>query len=139
MAIFQLEKNYNCVMSLRIQPRAYGPTACVRYRVLVLPFILVLFTRTLCGGGGGKVAVLWFLTDLLLHRSLYWCLHDLSHHSPKVMHRSPSSFFKSNILSFYETTPHYFTQLFKYHGRRDSSDSFPLVRENSTSKEKEPR
>tara|TARA_B100000519_G_scaffold11582_1_gene8921 strand:+ start:506 stop:640 length:135 start_codon:yes stop_codon:yes gene_type:complete len=24
-----------------------------------------------CGGGGGKVAVLWFLNDLLLHRSLY--------------------------------------------------------------------
>ena len=64
-----------------------------------------------CGGGGGKVAVLWFLNDLLLHRSLYWCLHDLSHHLPKVMHRSPSPvahksfvFFKSNILSFYETT-----------------------------------
>ena len=47
-------------------------------------------------------------------------------------------FFYINIFPLRNDST-YFTQLNKYRGRRDSIDALPLVRENSTSKEKEPR
>ena len=47
-------------------------------------------------------------------------------------------FFYINIFPLRNDST-YFTRLNKYRGRRDSSDAFPLVRENSTSKEKEHR
>ena len=46
-------------------------------------------------------------------------------------------FFYINIFPLRNDST-YFTRLNKYRGRRDSIDAFPLVRENSTSKEKEP-
>ena len=47
-------------------------------------------------------------------------------------------FFYINIFPLRNDST-YFTRLNKYRGRRDSIDAFPLVRENSTSKEKEHR
>ena len=61
-------------MSLRIQPRAYGPTACVRYRVLVLPFILPLHSHPLVAAPKQRDFFVFAFSTIntlrVLHRSL---------------------------------------------------------------------
>lgn len=123
-------------MSLRIQPRAYGPTACMRYRVLVLPFILPLHSHPL-------VAVVVVRSPFFGFWMICCCTArciDVCTTCRTIRRRWRTArrrLFLHKYLSFTKWR-HYFTQLNKYRGRRDSIDAFPLVRENSTSKEKEP-